>query len=527
MMKTLARAFTIAFRIGGYLAWLAAWKLGFGGKGSPARRFAMLLEGLGTPFVKLGQHLSLRSDLFPPEFVAALQDLQDHVRPFDSGLAAREIAAALGQPPAALFARFDAEPFAAASIAQVHGARTRDGREVIVKVLRPDIAARVDEDMRLLLMLVRTTSLVSPMLAHYHAADVVKQVWDNLRRELDLREEARSVRRFADVFAGSATIMIPDVIEELCTEGVMVQERSGGGRVDHVSDPAHGAVLAGNFLDAYVLQFFTMGFFHGDPHPGNLFVMGDGRLCFHDFGIVGSLDRPTRQALAAFMLGFAEQDSDWIIDSWLELGMLSATSDRAALRPVVAEIMADYSRRPLREWSLGAAFMRLVNSSRDRGVAVPLNLLVLARTILLMEATIRMLDANFSLLDAMVSRSGEVLKVSLAEQEGGGMRLQYETAIAATEWRRLLAITVRHIRRQGLKLQIEHEGLEELASIHLKAANRVSVALVTLGLYLAASLLMQHAMGPIVGGVPILAVLGYVAAVWYTIRLIRAVGKGL
>ena len=526
-MRTLARAFTIALRVGGYLTWLAAWKLGIRRGELPARRFALLLEGLGTPFVKLGQHLSLRSDLLPMEFVAALQDLQDHVRPFDSGLAVREIEAALGKPTAALFARFDLQPFAAASIAQVHGARTRDGREVIVKVRRPGIATRVDEDMRLLLMLVRAISLVSATLARHHAAEVVKQVWDNLRRELDLREEARSARRFADAFAGSATIMVPKVIEELCTEEVMVQERSGGERVDNLGDPAQGAVLAGNFLDAYVLQFFTMGFFHGDPHPGNLFVMADGRLCFHDFGIVGSLDRPTRQALAAFMLGFADQDSDWIIDSWLELGMLSASSDREALRPVVAEIMADYSRRPLREWSVGAAFMRLVNSSRDRSVAVPLNLLVLARTILLMEATVRMLDARFSLLEALIARSGQVLKVSLAEDQGGGMRLQYETAIATSEWRRLLATTVRHVRRRGLKLQIAHEGLAEFAGIHLQAANRVSVALVTLGLYLAASLLMQHSMGPIVGGVPILAVLGYVAAMWYTGRLIRAVGKGL
>ena len=526
-MKTLSRALTIAFRIGGYLAWLAAWKLGFGGKISPARRFATLLEGLGTPFVKLGQHLSLRSDLFSLEFVTALQDLQDHVQPFDSALAAHEIEAALGKPPSALFARFDAEPFAAASIAQVHGARTRDGREVVVKVRRPDIAARVDEDMGLLTMLVRAISLVSPALVRHHAVDVVRQVWDNLRRELDLREEARSVRRFAEAFAGSTTIMIPDVIEELCTQEVMVQERSGGGRVDRVGDSSQGAVLAKNFIDAYILQFFSMGFFHGDPHPGNLFVMSDGRLCFHDFGIVGTLDRPTRQALAAFMLAFADQDSDWVVDSWQELGMLGESSDRESLRPVIAQIMAEYASRPLREWSMGAAFMRLVNSSRDRSVVVPLNLLVLARTILLMEATVGMLDAKFSLLEALISRSRQVLKVSLAEEEGGGIRLQYETAIAATEWRRLLATTVRHVRRRGLKLEIEHEGLPELATTHLKAANRVSVALVTLGLYLAASLLMQHSMGPVVGGVPILAVLGYLAAVWYTIRLIRSVGKGL
>jgi ubiquinone biosynthesis protein len=227
------------------------------------------------------------------------------------------------------------------------------------------------------------------------------------------------------------------------------------------------------------------------------------------------------------MLAFADQDSDWVIDSWLELGMVSESADREALRPVVAEIMADYSRRPLREWSMGAAFMRLVRSTRDRSVDVPLNLLVLARTILLMETTVRMLDPGFSLLDALMSRARDVVQVSAAEEAGGSMRLHYETAIAATEWRRLLAVTVRHVRRRGLKLQVEHEGLREIGGHLVKGASRMSVALVTLGLYLAASLLMQHSMGPIVWGVPVLAVLGYIAALWYTVRLIRAVGKDL
>jgi ubiquinone biosynthesis protein len=176
---------------------------------------------------------------------------------------------------------------------------------------------------------------------------------------------------------------------------------------------------------------------------------------------------------------------------------------------------------------MGAAFMRLVHSARDRSVDVPMNLLVLARTILLMEATVRMLDPDFSLLDALMTRARDVVQVSAGEAAGGSMRLQYETAIAATEWRRLLAITVRHVRRRGLKLQVEHEGLREIGGLLLKGASRMSVALVTLGLYLAASLLMQHSMGPIVWGVPVLAVLGYVAALWYTVRLIRAVGKDL
>ena len=526
-MRAVVRAVTIAGRTAAFLGCVFLHRLGVRSAQPPARRFAALLEDLGTPFVKLGQHLSLRHDLLPPDFVEALQDLQDHVRPFDPALAAAEIERALGAPPAVVFARFDREPFAAASIAQVHGARTHEGQEVIVKVRRPDIVARVELDMRLLLMVVRVLSWFAPVLRRYRAHDVVREVWQNLRRELDLREEARQVQRFAAAFERSATVMIPEVIDPLCRESVMVQRRSGGERVDRIADRERGRELARNFIDAYVRMFFSLGLFHGDPHPGNLFVMADGRLCFHDFGIVGTLDRPARQALAAFMLAFAEQDSEWILQSWSELGMLGATADREALRPTVAEIVADCAGRPLSEWSIGAAFTRLVASARGQDVRIPIDMLVLARTVLLMEKTVRMLDPEFSLLDALRLRSGEVVDVALSSERADGMRLRYETAIAANEWRRLLAGAVRQFRRRGFALQVEHEGLRELGKTHLKAANRVSVALVTLGLYLASSLLMQHSIGPDIGGYPMLAVMGYAAAVWFTVRLVRRIGSGL
>ena len=527
-MKRVRRALVIASRVAGFGCWLFAQRLLGRQRGQEGpRRFARLLEGLGTPFVKLGQHLSLRTDLLPAEYIGALNDLQDHVATFDPAEAVQRIEAALGRPIGELFARFDLEPFAAASIAQVHAARLHDGREVIVKVRRPGIAERMDEDLSLLQLVVRGLSLVSPVLRRNHAADVVRHVWRNLAREMDLREEARNVRRFAEAFAASEAIMIPDVVPEMCTGDVMVQQRSGGGRVDAVADRALGARIARHFVDAYVHQFFSLGFFHGDPHPGNLFVMADGRLCFHDFGIVGSLDRSSRQALASFTLAFAEQDSDWIVESWMELGMLGEAARAAEIRPVIDEILADCARRPLKEWSMGAAFMRLVESSRGAGVRVPMNLLVLARTVLLMEATVRMLDPEFSLLDALLERSGEVLATSAGSESAGAMRLRYETAIAGTEWRRLLAASVRHFRQSGFRLQVDHEGLPQLGGTHLRAANRVSFSLIALGLYLAASLLMQHSVGPQFGGVPILATAGYAAALWLSGRLIAAVGKGL
>lgn len=518
--STIGRAFEIAFSILAYVLWYALQRAGFVRRPTPARRFAKLLEDLGTSFVKLGQHLSLRSDVFPPDYIEELQKLQDQVKPFPAEEAVAAIERAFGKPPSQLFIRFDAQPLAAASVAQVHTARTFNGKEVVVKILRPGVAVQVERDMRILAAVVRLMSRFSAVLTQYKAEAVVREVAVSLRKELDLREEARSARRFADAFRGSPSIEIPDVLMELCTETVMVQERTLGRRVTEAL-PARGAELAQHLIDAYVEMFFALGFFHGDPHPGNVFVRDDGRLALHDFGIVGSLDRPTRHSLAAFLLAFTEQDTEWVLDSWLALGMLSKSAERDRLRPAVATLMSEYSRRPISEWSVGEAFGRLLSATRGYNFDVPLHLLVLGRTIMLIESLVRLLDPGFSLLDSLTQRSREVMTAALGTDHQETRRLQFEAAVASVEWQRLLAASVRKFREEGLRLRMDHEGLPELSEHIVRGSSRVALALVTLGLYLAASLLMQYHSGPEIGGFPLLPLLFYAVAGWFTIRLVR------
>jgi ubiquinone biosynthesis protein len=525
--STIGRAFEIFLRITWFVLWTLGWRLSFVHNTTPAKRFARLLEDLGTTFIKLGQALSMRTDLFPPDYLVELQKLQDDVRPFPVEESIAAIEEAFGKPPSLLFVRFDAAPLAAASVAQVHAARTFSGKEVVVKVLRPGVAIQVERDMRILTAVVRFFSHFSTLLTRYKAEEVVREIWMSLKRELDLREEARNAHRFAESFRGSQTILIPDVIMELCTMNVMVQERTFGKRIDELATAGKRADLAQILIDAYVQQFFMLGFFHGDPHPGNIFVTEDARVALHDFGIVGSLDRGTRHALAAFMLAFTEQDTEWVLDSWLELGMLTKTEDRDKLRPTVSALMSDYSRRPINEWSVGEAFGRLVTATRGYNFEVPLHLLVLARAIMLLEAVIRRLDPGFSLLDSLSSRSREVMEKALSSDQHDTRRLQFETAIAAHEWQRLLASMLRRAREEGIRVSIDHEGLPELSEHITQGSSRVSLALVTLGLYLAASLVMQFQSGPHILEFPALAAIFYIIAIWFTVRLVRAIGKRL
>lgn len=287
-----------------------------------SERFCLSLESLGTTFIKFGQALSIRRDILPDDYVVALQKLQDHVSPFPTSVAVQEIEHGLGKPLAELFAEFEETPLAAASVAQVHAAHLRDGRSVIIKVRRPGLKRQINQDMRSLFWLARVATVIIPRLRHYQPLRIVREIWTNLLKEIDFCREARSIRHFVTAFADWPALKIPDVVDDLVSETVIVQERSSGMRIDDASLKSTGPRLAGNFVDAYLHQIFVLGVFHGDPHPGNLLVTEDGRLCLHDFGIVGFLDRAMRRKLAAFALAFVRQDADWLLEAAIDLGIL-------------------------------------------------------------------------------------------------------------------------------------------------------------------------------------------------------------
>lgn len=526
-MSGLRRLFQIGIAVCAYLLWwllvrLHLWRPAV----TPAQRLCHTVERLGTTFVKLGQGLSLHRDLLPDEYIRALQSLQDHVAPFPDEVARLEVEQALGKPIAELFAEFEAHPLAAASIAQVHQARLHDGRRVVVKIRRPHIKAKIDRDMRLLRSVLRALLALLPWLRRYEPLAIVDEIWANLRKETDFRREERNTERFAEAFRGSATVHVPAVIDGLYTESVLVQELSGGRRVDDPAVRAQGPRLAQALVEAYLQQLFVMGVFHGDPHPGNLFIMDSGKICFHDFGIVGMLDPPTRRNLAAFLLAFVHQDSEWMLDAALDLGLLAGALDHAEFRQGLLEVIQDYAGLPLKDWSLAEAFVRVARLGRGRNIRIPHNLLVLMRMLYLMENAVRDLDPDFNLLQSLLGKAEELLNPSDGVDLGAGLhRLRFEAATGARELPAELGAWIHRIRAKGVEMQIQHHGMEELEQHIARGSNRVALALVTLGLYIAASLLMQHSIGPRVGEMPALAAAGYALALWFTWRLARGISR--
>ncbi len=526
-MSSLRRLFQIGLAVSAYLLWWLLVRLHLlRSSETPAQRLCRTLEQLGTTFVKLGQGLSLHRDLLSDEYILALQRLQDHVEPFPDKVARVEVEQALGKSVHDLFAEFEAHPMAAASIAQVHRARLHDGRRVVVKIRRPRIKAQIDRDMRLLRTVLRALLALFPGLRKYEPLTLVDEIWANLRKETDFRREASSALRFAMAFQGSSTVHVPAVIDGLYTESVLIQEMSGGRRVDDPAVRANGPQLAQALVDAYLQQVFAMGWFHGDPHPGNLFIMDSGHICFHDFGIVGSLDPSMRHNLAAFMLAFVYQDSDWMLDAAMDLGLLAGALDRTEFRQGMQEVIQDYAGLPLKDWSLADAFVRVARLGRGRNIRIPHSLLVLMRMLYLLENAVRDLDPDFNLLQSLLGKAEEVLSFSAgAEAKAGLNRLRFEVVAGAQELPAELGAWIHRIRAKGLELRVQHHGMEELEQHMDRGSNRLALAMVTLGLYIAASLLMQHSIGPRLGGMPALAIAGYSLALWFTWRLARGISR--
>jgi len=525
-MGTLRRLIQISWAISGHIVWLGLVSSHLMRPSiSPAHRLSQVLEKLGTTFVKLGQGLSLRQDILPDDYVEALQSLQGHVKAFDSKVARREIEQALGDSIENLFAEFDDTPLAAASIAQVHRAKLPDGRRVIIKVRRPGLLDQVSQDIRLLKLVLRIVLSLVPQLRQYSLLEIVRESGLSLNKEMDFRQEMRNIHRFHEAFKESSTVHIPAAIAALCTESVMVQEMSSGRLVNDPSVQKDGPQLGINFSDAYLHQFFVMGCIHADPHPGNLFIMDNGKICFHDFGLVGLIDITTRRKLAGFFLALINQDSEWLLDAYLDLGFLGGDVDRQQVQRGLDELIQEYSSLTVKDWSLATALLSAVRMGWGFQLRMPYHLLLIIRALLIMESTLRSLDPEFNMMAYWKDKGTTLMTTALKEQESspGITRLKYEAAVIAQELPAVLVRLLRNSRSGKFEIPLHHHGLRDFENHVDRSSNRISLALVALGLYIASSLLAQSDLKPLIAGIPLIALGGYTLALWVTFRLLRGI----
>ncbi|MBV2181046.1 MAG: ubiquinone biosynthesis regulatory protein kinase UbiB [Castellaniella sp.] len=372
-------------------------------------RLRLALETLGPIYVKFGQVLSTRRDLVPTDIADELALLQDRVPPFPSDQAAAIIEESLGAPPQTLFAEFERDPVASASIAQVHFAVLHDGREVAVKVLRPAMREAIERDLTLLRALAGLVERLVPDGRRLKPREVVAEFDKYLHDELDLIREAANCsqlrRNFGPDTGRADLLLVPEVVWEFCASQVFTMQRMRGVPVSRVAQLRELGVdiprLARQGVEIFFMQVFTDGFFHADMHPGNIYVSDDpetlGRYIALDFGIVGSLSEFDKNYLAQNFLAFFRRDYRRVAQLHIESGWVPSTTREEELEGAVRAVCEPYFDRPLAEISLGQVLLRLFQTSRRFSVEIQPQLVLLQKTLLNVEGMGRELDPNLDL----------------------------------------------------------------------------------------------------------------------------------
>jgi ubiquinone biosynthesis protein len=384
------------------LAWIAR-RLARPAPGRPGERLAAALAAMGPAFVKLGQALSVRPDLVGEAMAEDLSTLQDRLPPFPAEAARGAVEAELGRPLSDLYASFEDEPVAAASIAQVHFAVTTDGREVAVKILRPGIEAAFARDVALLDWLARLALRLRPDLARLKPVEVVASFAATVKLEMDLRMEAAAAAELAENVAGDDELRIPAVDWSRTAARVLTLERIAGIPVDErerliAAGHAPQTVLA-KAARALFKQAFRDGFFHADLHPGNLFVAEDGALVLVDFGIMGRLDAATRGHLAEILLGFLAHDYDRVAAAHFEAGYVPADRSREAFGQACRSIGEPILGLPLADISIARLLAQLFRIAESFGMETQPQLLLLQKTMVVAEGVGRGLDPSVNMWD--------------------------------------------------------------------------------------------------------------------------------
>lgn len=355
-------------------------------------RFKLVLQDLGPSFVKLGQILSTRSDLIPEDIIASLSELQDRVPPVPFEAAKAEVEAELGAPLDALFERFDEVPLASASIAQVHTARlaTDDGVEdVVVKVQRPKIKGIIERDIELLYILAKAIERSIPEARIYSPVGLVSEFDRAMTAELDFTREADNAIRFRQAFSADETARFPRIHKEASGRRVLTMERLEGKKLtDALREGVEGKRLAQVTLQILFRQIFEHGFFHGDPHPGNLIVMGTADapvLGLIDLGLVGRLSPTLRDKTVDLMLSAARKDSQGVADALYAIGTPTKKIDRAKYEAEVTFLAERYLGKPLKEIEMSLLIRDIISGAIKFGLEIPPEFLMLGRTLMTVE----------------------------------------------------------------------------------------------------------------------------------------------
>lgn len=493
-------------------------------------RLRLVLEELGTTFIKLGQVLSTRADLVGREVAEELAKLQDEAPPFPFEDVKRVLESELGVPMEEVFSEFQEEPVASASIGQVHRARLRNGDAVAVKVQRPGIADTVKSDIILMKYLAKLANDRVPGLRYYNLPGIVAEFERAIRKELDYHQEANNVERFRAMFMDDETVYAPYVYREYSTGKVLTMEYVDGVKLTDIlkSDIKFNArVIAERGARCYFKQIFIHGFFHADPHPGNILVQKGNVLCFLDFGMMGHLDRSFRDRLAELFILLMNYDVNGIVNQLRYMNILTEETDLEEVKYDIIDLLDRYYGADVRKVGEILTEFTMPGMIRRHRIRIPRDFVLLARVMSMAEDLGERLDPRFNGLEVAWEMTHKLIRNRL-----NPLRNLDEVPAAIIELEHImndlprgLISALQKLEEGKLKMELEHRNLDEISVRIERSTNRISLAMLVSALIIGSSLVTIPREALILEKFPFLGIFGFAVSFLIALALIVSIIK--
>lgn len=490
-------------------------------------RVRLVMEELGATFIKLGQLLSLRPDLIPKEYCDEFRKLQDDVPPFPTSEAKKLVEKELKKPISKLFDYFSEKPVASASVSQVYEARLKNGIRVAVKVQRPNIDKIFKTDIDIMyhfaLLLEKKFSLefVNPVA-------IVKEFEKYTESELDFLKEARNIDQFYKDFLGSKTVKIPRVYWAFSTPKVLTLEYIDGIRIRNLKSHKNinKKAVVKNLSDCVFKQIFENGFFHADPHSGNVFALKNNSIALLDFGIIGRLGDEIKADITDLCFAVIEGNLHGISESLFNLGFVETNLNLGILEQDIREGLAEYYGASLEQLNFSAVFEKIVEIARKDKVRLPTNFVLLIKSLVTVEGVAAEIDPSFNVIESIKPLATKLIKRRLFDRK----RIAKQLTISTVEYGRMFKklpkqITgiMKKIQEGTVKVQMQDTDIHKLTLELDRSSNRITYGMIIAALIVGSSLVVYLDKGPFYKNVPILALIGYGIAVFMALVLVVSI----
>lgn len=499
-------------------------------------KMRLVCEELGPTFVKFGQILSNRPDLIPLDLITQFEMLQDHVPPLPGSIAKKVVEKELEKSTEELFAWFEPEPFASASMAQVHKATLKTGERVAIKIQRPGIREVIIEDIQVMYTVADILNRRVPSVRSFDPIGLVKNFEESITKELDFIHESVNAQRFYNNFSGSDAdsrfIHAPKVYREFTTPRVLVLEFISGFKISKLDEIAvnnyNREELARKLGISFLRQVFEHGFFHADPHPGNILILNTGEICYLDFGMMGSILPKDMETFGSLFLSVRDKNIKKVIHALMQLSDQISIKNMRALESDINEFVESYSVSGIHANEMSTVLLQLKDVVVKHNLKIPAHFFLLARALVTIEGVIRNLDPKLDLLDLAKPYLVQTISKKFSPLQVGKKMLNglFEFGNYMEEFPRDLKNAIRKINTGEIKVDLQHKGIDPLVHTINRVTKQIVTAMVVSALLIGGSLTLVYKTEPLWDGTSAWSIMAFIIAGILALGMLRDIRKG-